>query len=214
MKTVGERFWEKVDKHGPDECWNWTAALQGNGYGYFRLSKDVSNIVAHRYSYMEVYGSIPDGMLVCHTCDNPKCVNPKHLFLGTHSDNAKDREKKGRGNRPHSKLSEQEVVVIKSSTESQSKLASLYDVSRRTIASIQYGETWKTIERSSDIQTEDRCCTICGETTTKSIHVDMNYQFRKINDLLCLRCDKALKLFDGNITLLEKAVEFLRPLIP
>ena len=87
-----ERFWAKVDKSG--DCWLWTASKTKEGYGYFRF--DGAMRKAHRMSWLLTNGEIPEGMLVCHTCDNPSCVNPKHLWLGTNRDNMDDMNAKGR----------------------------------------------------------------------------------------------------------------------
>lgn len=87
-----ERFWSKVDKSG--DCWEWVGYLNEKGYGKFRLNNKLQR--AHRISYALKYGAIPEGMLVCHRCDNPKCVNPEHLFIGTTTDNARDSISKGR----------------------------------------------------------------------------------------------------------------------
>ena len=92
-KTTEERFWEKVAKLRSG-CWEWTAACSSYGYGTFFF--EGRNQPAHRVSWVLHRGPIPDGLLVCHTCDNPPCVNPAHLFLGTHQDNAEDKVKKGR----------------------------------------------------------------------------------------------------------------------
>lgn len=92
-----DRFWSKVDRTGTG-CWLWLASLTGAGYGQFWLNGRREG--AHRVAWELTYGPIPDGLLVCHDCpdgDNPRCVNPAHLFLGTTKDNADDMVAKGRG---------------------------------------------------------------------------------------------------------------------
>jgi HNH endonuclease len=86
------RFWAKVDKSG--DCWLWKASKNHDGYG--RLQVNGRAIAAHRISYEIAHGPIPDGLCVCHHCDTPACVNPSHLFLGTHWDNKQDSVRKGR----------------------------------------------------------------------------------------------------------------------
>jgi hypothetical protein len=94
MKTSFERFINKVNKNGKDGCWEWMASCINSGYGQIRV--DGKGVLAHRFSYDHFIGPIPDGHYVCHHCDNPSCVNPEHLFLGTQSDNMMDRDNKGR----------------------------------------------------------------------------------------------------------------------
>jgi ribosomal protein L40E len=87
-----ERFWSYVDKSG--DCWEWTGCDNGHGYGVFGVANDSK--AAHRVSYEMEHGPIPEGMEVCHHCDNPCCVRPSHLFLGTQADNMRDMYSKGR----------------------------------------------------------------------------------------------------------------------
>lgn len=92
-QSFEDRFWSKVRKG--DGCWEWTAWINSNGYGEF--TKDHKNLKASRVSWILTYGPIPDGLFVCHHCDNPPCVRPDHLFLGTPLDNMRDMIAKGRG---------------------------------------------------------------------------------------------------------------------
>src|SRR5215831_6983749 len=94
MGVVG-RFWQHTQRGAPDECWLWTGPKRGNGYGGFYVSN--AAFYAHRWSYQYHYGCDPGAMSVLHHCDTPLCVNPAHLFLGNHSINAQDMERKGRG---------------------------------------------------------------------------------------------------------------------
>lgn len=87
------QFFKKFNKTR-DGCWEWTGALNGAGYGITRVKG--TSYRAHRYSYQIHVGPIPKGMLICHKCDNPKCVRPDHLFVGTPKDNSQDMVSKGR----------------------------------------------------------------------------------------------------------------------
>jgi hypothetical protein len=109
-----DRFWRKVAKG--DGCWMWLGGRFDRGYGRFNPEGKIS-VRAHRYAWEVTNGPIPDGLIVCHRCDVPLCVNPAHLFLGTHKDNAQDRERKGRGiygeRHPRAKLGRLEVAEIR-----------------------------------------------------------------------------------------------------
>lgn len=89
------RFWAHVDvSGGKDQCWPWRGPINSSGYGVFKFHADI--YLSHRFAWELTNGKIPDGMFVCHHCDNPPCCNPAHLFIGTPKDNAQDAMKKGR----------------------------------------------------------------------------------------------------------------------
>jgi len=102
-RSLVERFWSYVDKNlSTSGCWLWTGSTRGTIYQYGMLWAGSRHIGAHRFSYELHVGPIPDGgdtrgMCICHSCDNSLCVNPAHLFLGTHTDNMRDKVQKGRG---------------------------------------------------------------------------------------------------------------------
>jgi len=91
-----KRFWAKVEK--TDRCWNWTGAIFAKGYGL--LGYNGHNFTVHRFSWVIHNGPIPDNKWVLHHCDNPKCVKPEHLYLGTAQDNADDMVARGRQRKP------------------------------------------------------------------------------------------------------------------
>jgi len=91
-----ERFWARVKKGKPDECWEWTASKNPKGYGWFRPGSKGCPFHAHRIAWRIANGPVPVGLCVLHRCDNPPCCNPHHLFLGTQLDNVRDKVQKGR----------------------------------------------------------------------------------------------------------------------
>ena len=143
------RYWSKVDcSAGLFACWLWVAALDRDGYGKIWLNG--CNIRSHRVAWELVHGSIPEGMRVLHTCDNPACCQPLHLFLGTDADNVRDKTLKGRQARGHkigvSKLTEDQVKTIReqyAKGQSQSSIARDYNVTQSAIFYIVRGKVWK-----------------------------------------------------------------------
>ena len=159
-----DRFWAKVHKDRDTGCWLWVGCKNHGGYGYFHVSatktKKAHMEVAHRISYIWKNGAIPEGVKVLHNCpagDNPACVNPDHLFLGTHEDNMQDCKQKGRMRRegPRVHLTEEQAIeVIEKLAEgkSQRSLAGEYGVSVSAIHGIAKGRRWIHLER--DIYTD------------------------------------------------------------
>lgn len=97
MRTLEERFWEKINIGNEDECWEWTASCSSDGYGQMWRGKDIKgHLSSHRFSWELHNGRIENGFFVLHKCDNKLCVNPNHLFLGTQLDNIRDMDMKGR----------------------------------------------------------------------------------------------------------------------
>lgn len=139
-----ERFWEKVNK--TETCWLWMGHYRVRDYG--RIKIGAQGVLAHRYSWTIANGEIPDGMAVLHKCDNPPCVNPDHLYLGTQAENARDRESRGRRTprcgetHPAAKLTPDIVLGIVRSDESGPALAIRHGVTRSTISSIRRGRSW------------------------------------------------------------------------
>lgn len=158
-----ERFWSKVQIGGLSECWPWTGSLARDpskgGYGHFSISKHRTNR-AHRVAYELVNGPIPKGLCVCHHCDNRRCVNPTHLFLGTQVDNVRDRHAKGRSRGGHkgpsrlplgelnvkAKLTGETVTQLRSmyaaGCGSQHALARRFGITQTQVSRIIRGENW------------------------------------------------------------------------
>lgn len=142
-------FWSKVKK--TKKCWLWIGAKSSSGYGCFRTHfKDWR---AHRFAYTLCRNKIPKGLLVLHSCDNPGCVNPSHLFLGTPADNTRDMIKKRRhtyGTKVHTaKLNEKEVKEIRrkyaTGRYTQKQLSNRYGINQTNIQAVIVGKTWKHI---------------------------------------------------------------------
>jgi hypothetical protein len=145
------RIVEKIEAVPIAGCWIWTGTITSRGYG--QLLSNNKKMYAHRAAFEAFVGDIPEGMVVCHTCDNVHCVNPDHLFLGTQKDNLQDMKEKGRSTagekNKQSKLSEDDVKAIKhwlNHGVSEYQLSKSFDVSRSAINAIKLGKSWSHVE--------------------------------------------------------------------
>jgi len=148
--SIPERFWEKVEIQGSG-CWEWRGAIGKRGYGNFSLGGG-KFINSHRLSWRFAYGYLPKrNIFVCHRCDNRKCVNPNHLFLGTAKENTRDMISKGRlrkrgsmrgENGPNAKLTLEEVREIRALRGTHREIADRFGVSRSAISMIRSGLNW------------------------------------------------------------------------
>jgi hypothetical protein len=163
LERCAARFWSRVERKSADECWVWTGSLTGKPglkYGNFWIHP-FGTLRVHRVSWELANGPIPSGMFVCHKCDNSKCCNPAHLFLGTASDNNEDMYAKNRrisqksakrdgdfargGENHKAKLTETIVAEIRTSTESTVLIARRLGLNRDTISRARYGHRWSWI---------------------------------------------------------------------
>lgn len=173
---VAERFWKKVDTTG--DCWLWTASVRGsNHYGAFWLGG--RHQPAHRVAWELTFGPVPDGFLVCHTCDVPLCVRPEHLFLGTPADNTADMIRKGRkSNAPHletrrrgsshpqSRITEQEVRELRREWldgETTGYLSAKYGLTTSAAHRAAIGRTWSHVPIENEERQKPRRNSARGE---------------------------------------------------
>lgn len=146
------RFWPRVNKRGPEDCWEWTGQRHPSGYGTIKVAGMMRG--AHRVAWELSHGTIPAGLFVCHSCDNPPCCNPAHLFLGTSADNTRDSTAKGRhrnprllGERnPQAKLTERDAEIIRLLCGriglTQREVARRYGVTQSLVSQIMTQKVW------------------------------------------------------------------------
>lgn len=165
-----DKFWSRVKIGNPDECWEWQASCFPTGYGHLTIKG--KSLYSHRVSWELTNGEIPDGLFVCHKCDNPPCCNPQHLFVGTPLDNVRDRDAKGRGRKQpkkfreekprqprimptgessyHHKLTWELVATIRQRYSmgdvTQTQLAKEYNVAISTISRLVHGFNWNGLD--------------------------------------------------------------------
>lgn len=147
--TVEKKFWAKVNKRNDDDCWSWSGSVLPGGYGILFYKDKKPQFRANRLAWFFAYGDIPEGIFVCHKCDNPNCVNPKHLFLGTPKDNTIDAVSKGRLNNyihesgdkaTRSKIKDNDVLAILASKEPVRNVMAKYGIAESTVSQIRSGK--------------------------------------------------------------------------
>ncbi len=150
--TPDAAFAARTIKDAATGCLLWTGADDGHGYGQMRINR--KPVRAHRYAWSSVHGDIPDGKLVLHQCDNPRCVNVDHLFLGTHTDNVNDMDAKGRrinnqrkGERCRAaKLTGDAIIAIRADTRRQIDIAADYGIKQAHVSKIKLKQSWAHIK--------------------------------------------------------------------
>lgn len=171
---IVNRFWGYVDKsNGPKSCWPWTGSTAKSGYGNFKVASYVS-IRASRFAYAVTNKRDPGAMFTCHTCDNPPCCNPKHLWLGDTKANSHDMVKKGRGNtgpqdghnNGNAKLSADEVAKIKEcilAGMNNKVIAEIFEITHSLVSLIRLGKLW------GDVPLTKKYSSIIKQTTDNAL---------------------------------------------
>jgi hypothetical protein len=150
LKEKPQLLWSNVAKAGPNDCWNWTASVNKDGYGSVRVGP--SSILAHRAAFALTADKMPKGLCVCHQCDSPSCCNPSHMFASDHAGNMADMREKGRRkgaglreSNGRAKLTEKTALEIRekrSAGASLKELAEHYSVGKTTVSRVARMESW------------------------------------------------------------------------
>jgi hypothetical protein len=179
-RDLRERFLATLVEDSPYSCWSWAGSISVHGYGQLKFKQKTYR--AHRLSHEIFIGPIPDGLFVCHHCDNPSCVNPAHLYAGTPKQNSEDRDRRGRANIAHGErhyratLTDDDVVSIRESNKTLSELEDEFGVSRTTICNVQLGKTRVSAggpirDRVDTHRKTDTHCANGHELNEKSVYV-------------------------------------------
>lgn len=150
LQPLEAKFWRYIEPEPNSGCWLWSGAVGGQPprWGYGKIKHAGKTLSAHRVGWELKNGPIPDGLCVCHKCDTTRCCNPDHMFLGTHADNAADRNGKGRGMMDgelnhKAKLTMAQILAIRSDTRIARIVAADYAVTRTQIEYIRKRKTWR-----------------------------------------------------------------------
>ena len=162
IKVIDDKFFlERTKLNNETGCIEWTKHLNINGYGTLKYKQ--KNKMAHRFMWEYKFGEIPEGKIICHKCDNRKCVNPEHLFLGTTQDNVDDKMRKGRfvasvGEKSGlSKLTSEQIIAIKNDVRAQQAIAKDFGITQSNVSLIKQNKSWKHIDY---IVSEDKKITV------------------------------------------------------
>ena len=167
IESTAARFNSRIQKDEASGCWLWTGASHRRGYGAIKHANQQWK--AHRLSWLLAKGENPGNLLVCHKCDNPRCVNPDHLFLGTNKDNMKDCVSKRRNcfgsKHPSAKLTEADVIAIYEDPRSQPAISASYGIPQAAVSRIKLAKSWTHVTRTPKVSMarigdRNHCCKI------------------------------------------------------
>lgn len=190
---LDDRFWTKVDKEHPSGCWIWTANRNNKGYGLFRPGGSAPKMLAHRVSYLDACGPIPEGGMILHSCDTPLCVNPDHLRVGTAQDNASDMDIRGRRvvspmrgeDNPQSKLDASTVLLMRDAYlagESAKSISRRFCFEFATVSDVLRAKSWRSVlrpEEDAALSAAARSARMSAKKITKAQADDIRVRLSK-----------------------------------